>query len=369
MHSGSLIGPEYSFHFKQIITRKNLLKIFIAFIIYGTFSVCVNLFVRFIVLPSTPMYTARVYADCLTAKDYAKAQSYYTEVPDIERLKKNEIENVLQSIYGSIQNIKISEVMNNPESGTYLARMEFIREGVVSYSPIFLRNEGSSLLGFKRDWKVVFPFATASLQVKGIEGLNIFMDGTNAGTIKDGKLDIKNIICGKHIFGAQLGGTGVMTDTYIDVDDSSCTLEFSVQPTERFREDMKNLISGFCSSWSEYCLKEDPSVMKDYLTDRLYARYANDPSIFSGSRFSLCQCSVEFKELQIENDASACYIVDEKWHLKEEITDPSFIFQANGKIELEQEQYMTWKYHVVRDSASWKIDGTEQISFTQDILN
>jgi hypothetical protein len=101
----------------------------------------------------------------------------------------------------------------------------------------------------------------------------------------------------------------------------------------------------------------------------LYKKYAEDTDIFGGSRFLICEYSVGFGGLLIEDSNNINFVTDEKWHLKEEITDDNLLFKDNGGTTLEQNQNITWKYNAVKENGIWKLDGVQQISFKQEIIN
>ncbi|HBM74676.1 MAG TPA: hypothetical protein DD429_03880 [Clostridiaceae bacterium] len=141
-----------------------------------------------------------------------------------------------------------------------------------------------------------------------------------------------------------------------------------LKPEEGFRNDMESLISLFCKGWSEYCLSRKPESIKPYLTSELFDEYISDTDMFYGSKYEKCEYAVEFKEMVINSRDDISLRVDERWHLTEAVIVYGLVFKVNDKTRLEQNQYISWNYHIVRESGVWKIGLADQLEFRQEII-
>lgn len=321
------------------------------------------------IISSTPDFAAKGYVGCLKSKNYSKAIDYFTGIPAVDMVKDDNIKTILKNTYDSAQDIKILEVNPISGSGMYEVNFEIINGHLRSNSRFLLLNMGDSFMGLQNNWKVVFPFKVRDLCITGVDGSKIFIDSIECGEISGGSINIQGIICGIHDFRAEIEDIGQTIYTKEEINEYSDKLELKVLPESNFKKLVEKLITDFCTSWSQYCLNESPNSMQPYLTDRLYKQYLKEIGMQSGSKYVTCEYTVSFKEISFLSREKVSIVVNEVWKLKEVITDSKVIFILNGKETLEQYQELSWRYFIVNDSGSWKIDGVEQISFNQRVLN
>lgn len=315
-----------------------------------------------------PYSTAEAYIKCLNSKDYDKALKFYIDVPDSMFINDESISSSLKDEYESISKISIKSVSLSSKPKIYDVNLNLIK-GSQKYTGRFsLYNIKSSLGGLKREWKVLFPLKVQDVIVKGPDGSFAFVDGINAGVIQNGALDIKKVISGKHEFKAVIPEMAASGTVNFKVDELNNNIVLELKPEEGFRNDMENLISLFCKGWSEYCLSRKPESIKPYLTSELFDEYISDTDMFYGSKYEKCEYAVEFKEMVINSRDDISLRVDERWHLTEAVIVYGLVFKANDKTRLEQNQYISWNYHIVRESGVWKIGLADQLEFRQEII-
>jgi hypothetical protein len=318
--------------------------------------------------PSLPDMAAKSYAAFLKNKNYEQAALFYTDIPE-GMTGPAEIKSVLKSLYDGAQDISIKDISSSLDSRIYSVKLYIKEDGTYREENISLYNTKNSLFYLKKEWKVAFPFKIKNITVKGTEGSKVFIDGVEAGQIKGGQLAVQGIICCRHNFSLGIDGIGRSDEVEQDIDDRISRVELNIIPTPEFKLIIEKLISDFCSGWASYCLSQDSISIKPYLTERLYSAYTKDDIRFQGSKYVLCQGEVSFKNLSVDSPTSLYYTLDEKWHIKETITSQDMVFKDNNRTELEQIQYINWRYHIIFNDGEWKIDSADQIGYKQEILN
>lgn len=329
----------------------------------------ITLILYFLLLvPSLPETAAREYIDTLKKGEYEKASLFLINIPN-GMTDTNEISIALQDTYRDCDSMSIKSLSVPVNSNMCSVTVDIDKDGIHHEENILLLNSKDSIFHFKKEWKVVCPFETAGVVFKGIDGCRVFMDDEEIGTIKNGELNAGGIISCNHNFRLQLDGIGESDNVKAAVKNGTNEVELVIKPFDEFADSIKKVISSFCMGWGQYCLTRKADSIKPYLTQSMYLKYTGDSSRFQGSKYTICQGEVTFKDIGIENADSIYYTVDEKWHMKESITDRTFVFKDNGKAELEQVQYLTWKYHIINDGGVWRIGSAEQLSYRQEILN
>lgn len=347
--------------------EENRQRIYAALIICAVWYVLIMLPYHTIIKPSRPEYVAKSYIKYLKNKDYDKAQEYYMNIPEGVFTGSYFVEDALRNKYEKASAIQVKEVAPSKITGAYDVQFQVEQQYKTLEHTVLLYNTGTSILGLRKEWRILFPFRTQDICIKGIEGTSIFIDDVEAGIIKSGEIKIPGVIWGKHRFRGSISDVGKSDVIETEINDYTNALELYIKPEYGFKKDMDELVSNFSKGWSEYCLSQDGDKIKPYVTDRLFEKYTNNPDMFNGSKYVICQYNLEFLDLSISGPGSASYTVDGKWHLKEVITDKDMVFKDTSKEELEQDQYIKWKYRIVNDSGKWKIDSAEQLSFKQDI--
>ncbi|KPU44605.1 hypothetical protein OXPF_16880 [Oxobacter pfennigii] len=348
--------------------KHNAQKIF-AFILLSTIIFILFFIFNFMILiPSYPESTAKQYVNCIMNKKYQDAIEYYTYEIDEPALSHNFLLKYLENKYknaNSINVLPMKEFQNGLEKTFYL---EITQGGNKVTESITLINTDSSLLGIKKTWKIIFPYHTKSIDIKGANGSEVYLDDIFLGEIRDGILKADNVIEGLHYIKSYIPGVGqsevIEIDTGKDGDD--VLLKINLYP--EFERAMEKLVRDFCSGWSEYCLTQNPEKIKPYLTDSLFNIYTYKDGRFNGSKYELSDNTISFVDISLKDSKTIHYTVDEKWHIKEAITDPGLTFEINRKETLEQIQYMKWKYYIINENGTWKIDSADQLSFNQEIV-
>lgn len=321
-----------------------------------------------LLLPSLPETAAKMYVGYLSGKEYEKASLFLINIPD-GMTDTRKIITALKDTYGDCDSISIKNLYIPASSRTCNVTVDMDKDGNCYENSILLYNSKDSIFHFKKEWKVVCPFEVGNVTFKGIDGCRVFMDDEELGSIKKGKLPANGIICCNHHFRFKLDGIGESDDAKIAVNKETGELELDIVPYDEFVDSMQKVISSFCSGWEQYCLSMKSDSIKPYLTEKIYKEYIGDKSRFNGSKYTICQGTAAFKDMEIENSSSIYYTVDERWHTKEIITDRTLVFRDNKKAQLDQVQYLTWKYHIIKDAGLWKIDSADQLSYRQEILN
>lgn len=345
--------------------RDNKYRILSAIIISVICCLIINVF--HLLAVSSPEFAANEYIGCLKNRDYKKAADYYNNIPT-GMVKGEDIGLILKNMYDDSKDFKITNI-NNASPGKYDVEFETYRGGFKDSSHFTLVDTKDSLLGLKKDWKVIFPFNVKDLCITGTDGFSVFIDNTKYGEISGGVLNVKGIICGRHDFRVEIKNTGESSNINAEITEGIDELEIKAVPESGFRKQMEKLITDFCTNWAKYSLSEDPQGLKPYLTDRLYNEYAKDTNMFYGSKYITCEFTPDFRDIIFNSGEDIFFNVDEKWHLKENITDSKLLFKDNGKTMLEQYQNISWEYHIIKDQGQWKVDNARQVSFIRDILN
>lgn len=347
--------------------KENSSRIFAVLLISAVWYVLMVLPYYMIIKPSMPESAAEDYILHLKGKNYDKALECYIEIPKSPIANEYYIKNVLKNTYENVSDIRVKRVEVSSKLHIFNALLE-IDTGNRRYEEnISIYNTGTQLYGLKKDWKIVFPFKTRDVSITSVSGAKVFIDDVEAGIIEQGKFTAHEVIFGKHSFSVQMGNIGKSDNIEIEVNDNSNNIELGIKPAYEFKNRANDLISCFCRGWAEYCLSTDAEKIKPYLTERLFKEYTGDTERFNGSKYDRCEYNIDFMDLSIISDNEAYYTVDEKWQIKEVITDPKLVFKDNNKSELEQIQYIKWKYHMVNDKDIWKIDSAEQLDFKQEI--
>lgn len=321
-----------------------------------------------LLLRSLPETAVRRYIDTLKNGEYKKASLYLINIPD-GITDTNEISIALQDKYEDCGNMSIKSLSIPVNSRICTVTVDMEMDGTHYEDSILLLNSRDSISHLKKEWKVICPFETCDVVFKGIDGCRVFMDDEEIGTIKKAELHCSGIICCNHNFKLQLDGIGQSDNVKAAVKKGMNEIDIGIKPSDDFTNSMKKIISGFSNGWKQYCLSRKTDIIKPYLTRNMYLSCTEDKSRFMGSKYNICQGEITFRDIAIENDGSIYYTVDEKWHIKESITDRRYLFKDNGKAQLEQVQYLTWKYHIIKDDGVWRIDSAEQLSYRQEILN
>lgn len=329
----------------------------------------ISLILYFLLLvPSLPETTAKIYIDTLKSGEYEKASLFLTNIPN-GMTDTYEISTALQDNYGDCDSMSIKNLYIPVNSRVCNVTVDIERDGTHREDNIVLVNSKDSIFHFKKEWKVICPFEVTDMIFKGINGCKVFMDDEEIGTINKGELHSSGIICCNHNFRLQLDGIGQSGNVKAAVKSGTNEIDLEIEPSDEFTDSMKKVIFGFSNGWGQYCLTRNADSIKPYLTKSMYLKYTEDKTRFKGSRYTICKGEVAFKNIEIENADSIYYTADEKWHIKESITDRRYVFQDNGKAQLEQAQYLTWKYHIINDGGVWRIDSADQLSYRQEILN
>lgn len=356
------------------ISKKGLLvsgkkgKIMAAAIVISAACCLMAVTLYYIIIPSMPRTTASAYLKSIMSKDYDKAAMYFINIPQSPMVNKESINAALKDSFDLVSDIKILEAAPAGQPGLYDVKYR-IESGSESILKTFsLLNTSSSLMGFKKEWKVIFPFKVQDIIVNGIDGSIVYVDGNKAGSIENGELQINGLIWGKHTFKVELPGMGESNNTIMEVNDMMHSFTFDLVPTEGFRKEMERLIHSFCAGWSQYCMSRNPESIKPYLMERLYNEYIGDTERFFCSRYEKCDYDIEFKDILIKDRDNIVFNVNETWNIKEVITNSDMVFELNKKAELEQIQHAYWGYHIIRQTGSWKIDSVDQLSFKTDII-
>ena len=353
----------------QMIKSRSFKKIFAVVLSSMIILAAADLFIIKVIIPSTPAFTAGKYIELLNKRDYREAIKYYIDIPYGMMVKENDIINVLKQKYDNTSNAAIKKITDGSGSGTKNIDIVLPGKEAPSMDKITLYNTKSSFLGLKREWKVIFPFKLSNLCINSIDGTEIYIDGTYAGTVKAGSLNINGVIFGIHDIKANLSNmaSNKETDTAYDIEKPEYEINIDLTPDEDFKSSAQKLIFNFCKGWSDYCLTQKSDYIKQYLSDKLYKEYMKDTERFNGSKYQISDFKVNFKDLSFTDEKTACYSVDETWHLKEVITGQNMIFQANGEKVLEQNQYISWKYFITNEQENLKIFSTQQVNYRQEI--
>lgn len=346
---------------------KNKAKMPAAVLLSAVFCLFICIFL-YIVISSMPRTTALKYIKCIKSKDYDKAFMYYMDVPCGVMINSGSIKKALSDNYSGVSSVTLNSIMPENPPAEYRVKFQLKGSGEIFDDSFLLYNSKSSLAGLKREWKILFPFKVRNITVTCADGCAVYIDGIFAGKVEGGILDINNIIYGRHNFYAEIPGMAQSEEKVFEINDGSQSVALKIYPTDEFRSKMEELIKGFCSGWTDYCLSRNPQSIKPYLTDKIYQEYINDTERFNGSRYEKCEYTISFKDISISCNDRIAFTVDEKWHTTEVITDSSMIFKDSRRAVLEQIQYICWCYGIINEAGKWKIDSADQISFKQDIV-
>jgi len=345
--------------------EENSRRIFAAALISAICYLVLAIPLFLIMGPYTPSSVATGYINTIKSKNYDKALCYYTDVPEGDMTGSSFVKSHLERTYHDISDIAIKSIQKSSVVNSYDVKLEIKKGNEVTEENILLKCVGSSFFGVIKELKVVFPFKVMDFVIKGIDGSKVYVDGVDAGQIKDGMLLIKNIIQGKHAFIANIPEMAVSDNVEVEVCESTLEICLNVRAVDDFKKDIEKLISDFCKGWCEYCLTQENEAIKPYLTDKLFNEYINDTERFNGSKYLICENTMEFKDMSLADEDNLFYTVNETWHLKEAITIKGLVFEDNNKSTLEQNQYAQWKYHIIRSGGLWKLDIGERLSFVK----
>lgn len=315
--------------------------------------------------PNSPEVAGKSYINLLNEGEYIKAIDYFINVPESPMTQIQDINKALIYRYDGTSNMEFKECKTKVKNKEYVFLFEVNKNGKLIEDQVALVNIGNK----KREWKVDFPLNTYHVLIKSMDGSKVIVDSKEVGTIKNGEFNISEIIEGPHDFKTSLSNIAESNLIKQDIKDNNEYIELQVKPLNQFKDSMVEILLNFSKSWSKYCLTADRNNIKPYITDKLYNEFAKDTDMFSGSKYVKAKGTVEYKDLTIESDKSVFVTVAEVWDLKEVTTSSDIVFSDNNKNELDQTQFITCKYNLVRNEDSWKINSVEQESFKKKINN
>jgi hypothetical protein len=336
--------------------------------IISIFTIAALMFIAFYFTmekPNSPEAAGKSYINLLNQKEYAKTIDYFINVPEDLMTQNEDINKALIYKYDGASNIKFKECKAKVKNKEYVLLFEVSKSGKLIEDQVTLVNVGDR----KREWKVDFPLNTYHVLIKSMDGSKVIVDNKEIGTIKDGEFNISKIIEGAHDFKTNLSDIAESNLIKREIENNNEYIELQVKPLNQFKDSMVNILLNFAESWSKYCLTADRNNIKPYVTDRLYNEFAKDTGMFSGSKYVKAKGKIEYKDINIKGDTSVYITVAEVWDLKEVTTSSDIVFGDNNKNELDQTQFITCKYHLVKNEDSWKIDSLEQESFKKKINN
>lgn len=314
-----------------------------------------------------PYPIVKRYARSLCAGDYKSAVLLFDGAPGGLCGGSDAVADALKGRYGGVGGMDIVSLdTTRNDACTVLFDIEKNgRHFEDTAAAVDIDREGGI---FDRDWRIAFPFIVQDLKISGIDGSEVFIDGRKAGQIRNGMLNIGNIISSRHDFYSVLEHIGESEHINIELGKNTSEIDLRIHPGSELAGTIKKLLSDFCGGWSKYCMNQDISFIRPYLTDSVFEMYKNDAQIFAGSRYLFCDGSVRIEGLDIIDGTRLLCTAYEEWHTKEVITDRRMVFSQNKKNELERLQRIKWGYGIIYQGGIWRIASIDSIEFSQDIM-
>lgn len=209
---------------------------------------------------------------------------------------------------------------------------------------------------------VTSPYKNYTVDIATVSGAELTFDG-NKIKENDGYIRLYHVLEGQHEINLKLDSEMAKPITKkLKVDNTNNYFKIKdFEAKEPFKEEIFSLVKNYNDAWSKSEKDKNIDHIKEFVTNRKYKDLKYNMQNADWKKCTYCEYTIEPLEVKIESEKFVYATVIENWHIKEETVEDGMTFRANGDKKLEYKLIVKWRYKIIKEDGTWKIDGNTKL--------
>ena len=207
------------------------------------------------------------------------------------------------------------------------------------------------------------PYETYTIDIATTPGVEVTFDGVTVRN-ETGYISLDEVIEAEHAITFTSEGMIEPLTTKITVDSDNTYFEFKdFKIKEELQEEVYSLLKKFNDADIIAKKEKNANYYKPYVTESFFNdRFKN----YFGSSWlhktTLSEYTMEPIKIELASIDKVYFTVRESWHTIDELTEDGWTFDINHDVRLEKKGIYEWRYIILMDNGSWKINNAELLN-------